>query len=413
MAGFNVLDFLPQAVSSSDTKDICNLKISLIDENEMNSEIYTVEKIDELAEDIQLNGLIQPLVVCKSDIGIDGQQRYRLIVGHRRRRALIQNHEETAPCIIVAPKNKTCEELMLITSNSTARELTFAEKSAQVKHIEKCLIELKEQGVELPGKMRARVAEIAKVSQTEVANMKYIDANLETVWRGPLKDNKINKTVALSIAHLSPEMQNSFFEDAAHLPTITEKHINRFAEKTVKLQNSTPIKSVSLQTIYENLLHYISSYENEVCKLLQDVPDVTDDVVKQFKKIVQVSSCHGAASFPKIYYNSCSADICIHHQYIKWKQAVQHLKTMFDSGWVALYRNQTDISQETGWRDRDDTEGLALGANVILCRSDKDEYRFAHAVYREGKFMHPHAEIEYEIADVYTKWQRFTPPEGA
>lgn len=189
------------SVSKSDTA-IMEIKMDLIDGNEGN--FYNVGNVDDLAESIQLVGLQQPLVVRRNG------ERFTLIAGHRRRKALQQLGRENAPCIITEDTGTADDAfaaLRLIMTNSTARELTYYERSQQVKQVEAELVKLSEQGVKLPGKMRDRVAEITKESASEIARMKVIDEKLSKVWKGKLKKGQISGSVAYEIAKLDEAKQ--------------------------------------------------------------------------------------------------------------------------------------------------------------------------------------------------------------
>ncbi len=269
MAKFDLAALMGAAeVSNLDTMQMQEIPLDLIDDNEGN--FYGIREIEELAEAIALIGLQQPLVVMPM-LGIDGE-RYKLIAGHRRKAALLHNQAETAPCIVRTPMNSAYEELMLIMTNSTGRELTYKEKMEQVKRVEARLMELKEQGVELPGKMRARVAEITKVSESEIARMKFIDKNLEQVWREPLSKGEINPTVANAIAHLTPERQNSFYRDKFDFPK------KRFSyEQEVKLydeeQDAKPWTPKTCPAEESGTKYY--DCWTQVAKCRERLPDVT------------------------------------------------------------------------------------------------------------------------------------------
>ena len=60
----------------------------------------------------------------------------------------------SAPCIIKAYADADSEEVALIQSNLTARELTYYEKMLAVVRLEEALRRMKENGVELPGRLR-------------------------------------------------------------------------------------------------------------------------------------------------------------------------------------------------------------------------------------------------------------------
>ena len=188
-------------VSKSDTT-IVEIKMDLIDGNEGN--FYNVGNVDDLAESIQLVGLQQPLVVRRNG------ERFTLIAGHRRRKALQQLGRETAPCIITEDTgtgDDAFAALRLIMTNSTARELSHYERSQQVRKVEAELVKLSGQGIKLPGKMRDRVAELTKESAAEVARMKVINDKLSKVWKGKYAKGQISGSVAYEIAKLDEAKQ--------------------------------------------------------------------------------------------------------------------------------------------------------------------------------------------------------------
>lgn len=85
---------------------------------------FNDESIKDLARNIEVNGLIQPLVLHQDKNG-----KFRLICGERRYRALSFNKAASAPCFVL--ENKTEEELMAIqfSENSSREELHYVDKA--------------------------------------------------------------------------------------------------------------------------------------------------------------------------------------------------------------------------------------------------------------------------------------------
>ncbi len=86
---------------------------------------FNDDSLRELAANIKANGLIQPLVVHRDQLG-----KLTLICGERRYRAMTRiNKMEEAPCFII--ENKTEEELMAIqfSENSSREELHYIDKA--------------------------------------------------------------------------------------------------------------------------------------------------------------------------------------------------------------------------------------------------------------------------------------------
>lgn len=185
------------------------VKVDLIDPNEMN--FFPVEDdLTDLAESIQLEGLLQPIVVTPTEDG-----RYRVIAGHRRRAAVLKLKEadpvswQTVPCKIVHPESKALEELMLIQTNTEAREIGWSEKSTAATRVENILIQLKKENkIELPGKMRATVAKLIKTSESQIARAKYIKKHLTKEARAI----HLNDNCAYRVAHLPEDWQRELVE---------------------------------------------------------------------------------------------------------------------------------------------------------------------------------------------------------
>lgn len=197
-----------QSVSKLDT-DTKMIDLSLIDPHPGN--FFEVESdITDLAESIELNGLLQPLVVTPSSDG-----RYRTIAGHRRRMALLKLAEDQpekwqrVPCMVTHPASPELEELALIQTNTEAREIGWAEKTKAATRVEAILVKLQqEQGVKLPGKMRTNVAKIIKTSESQIARAKFINENL----CNEAKKLNLNDSTAYKLSHLPKTDQRALVD---------------------------------------------------------------------------------------------------------------------------------------------------------------------------------------------------------
>jgi ParB family chromosome partitioning protein len=87
---------------------------------------FNDESLRELGENIKENGLIQPLVVHRED------DKYVLICGERRYRAMTLIEMKEAPCFIL--ENKTQEELMAIqfSENSAREQLHYIDQADSI-----------------------------------------------------------------------------------------------------------------------------------------------------------------------------------------------------------------------------------------------------------------------------------------
>lgn len=204
---FDLAALMGETVSKSNTGEMRVEQIPLaeIEENENNS--YAQNDIDELAESIKVIGLQQPLVVRRKTEG-----GYLLLAGHRRRNALALLDRKAAPCIVLdADLDPSIQTLILHWTNTMARGgggLTAEYTAQAAKEIETALKDLQARGVvELPGKLRSYVAEVLKMSESQIARAKAIDKNLVKVWKGDLKCQRIVENTAYALSQCDEHLQ--------------------------------------------------------------------------------------------------------------------------------------------------------------------------------------------------------------
>lgn len=209
MAKFDLGDFVKtMAVPDSGTvgqERIEYLPLSELHEDERN--FYKVDKVEELAANIQSCGLMDPLRVRKSEDG------YTIVSGHRRAAALRllaaedSKFEEVACIIETGDIPEQLQELRLIFANSATREMSSADKAKQAERVEVLLYELKEQGMEFKGRMRDRVAEACRISRSKLGRLQKIQRNLAPCYK-PLWDaGDLPEDTADALASMPEEVQ--------------------------------------------------------------------------------------------------------------------------------------------------------------------------------------------------------------
>ena len=209
-----ILDGQLAKVSESDTKgreQIEYIDLDLLDADEAN--FYSIQGIEELAANIELCGLQQPLRVHPEQDG-----RYKVISGHRRRAALqvlaAENPEKwhQAACIVErGDESPAMRELRLILANSDTRQLTSAEISRQAERVERLLYQLKEEGVQFPGRMRDQVAAACKVSATKLGVLKVIREKLIPAYLELFNADKLPEASAYALAKMPETLQKDIF----------------------------------------------------------------------------------------------------------------------------------------------------------------------------------------------------------
>ncbi len=211
---FNLADYLKDTtpVSNSDTEQIVRINLDLIDPDPSN--FYSLEGIDELAGNIETVGLLDALRVRPNG------ERYTVVSGHRRRAACMlirdggsEMFATGVPCIIeYGEASDAMRELRLIYANSATRVMSAADLSRQAERVTELLYQLKEQGVEFPGRMRDHVAQACKVSAAKIGRLKAIRTNLRDSYRLLFDAGRLNEGSAYRLSQEEPEVQKKIFE---------------------------------------------------------------------------------------------------------------------------------------------------------------------------------------------------------
>lgn len=200
--------------SANGREQIEYIPLGLIDPDPNN--FYELSEVAELAANIELIGLQQPLRVRTNP---DQPGHVMLVSGHRRRAALelLVKDGNTkfaeVPCIKEEPAGSAAlQELRLIYANSDTRKISSADLGKQAERVEFLLYQLKEEGVEFPGRMRDHVAEACKVSKTKLARLKVIRENLDKPFMKLYEKNKLKESTAYALAQQPVEIQRAVYQ---------------------------------------------------------------------------------------------------------------------------------------------------------------------------------------------------------
>ena len=210
---FNLAALVPEmeAVSNSDSPRITMIPITELRPNGGN--FYDTSNFEDLADSIELNGLLEPLCVFRRG---QGTGSYVIFSGHRRFKALRLLYEKSGfekwtevPCIVFPdPHDANRETVMLIHANSTGRVLSNWEKAQQARRLKEALVAMREGGAELPGRIRDLVAEEMQMSASKLARLEAIGNNLTyRSWLELWKAGKLNESVAYRLSMLEWEEQ--------------------------------------------------------------------------------------------------------------------------------------------------------------------------------------------------------------
>jgi len=267
MAGFDLAAVLGQAAERDTGIDTGREKIEYIDYQAIHgsaTNFYSLEGIDELAANIELVGLQQPIRVKKIPGSEVFRQMYRVVSGHRRLaawRKLDLNDPEgkyrQIPAIVEPDRDepKALQELRLIFANSDTRKMTGHDLQQQASRIKTLLQQLKDDGYEFQGRMRDQVAQICGVSKSKLSRLDAIKNNLhQGIYNAYYTPGVISEATAYEISKLPEEEQSNICRKLAKgwRPT-TEKLLQYVSDREAAKAEAKQEAEADLQAIQDTI----------------------------------------------------------------------------------------------------------------------------------------------------------------
>lgn len=256
------------------------IDIKDIERNKKN--FYEIVNVDELAEDIKMNGLNHNLVVRKLDNG-----KYELISGERRYTALTKLVEEgnkifaLVPCKVIEA-NDIDSEIILIQANAQTRELTEIEKLEQVKRLTELYRTKKKNGEKVPGKIREIIANDLKLSPTQVGRYERINKNLIPELKEILENGNLTIANASEFSSLSEDNQKVILEIINNKVEISKEEATELKVKLKKLEQE---KADELKKLENEKLVEIRKIENEKSVEIKRIENEKDEALRSKKLI--------------------------------------------------------------------------------------------------------------------------------
>ena len=172
---------------------------------------YSMDGIDDLARNISLVGLRDPLRVYPTE-----NERFIISRRHAALSALIKDGSDMftagVPCIVDrADDSPAVREFKLIAANMDNRKLTDADLSQQLERLQDVCRRLEAEGFEIKGRARDWVAELAGVSKTKIGVLQAIRRNLEPSLLAAFDRGQINTSVANELQKLPQDFQERLF----------------------------------------------------------------------------------------------------------------------------------------------------------------------------------------------------------
>ena len=256
------------------------IPIDKIDPDDRN--FYSVDDVSELAANIELVGLQQPLRVRSGERG-----HVTVVSGHRRRAAILlirdggsDMFERGVPCIRErGDVSKEWQELKLIYGNSATRILSASEISIQSEKVTEILGKLEEQGVKFPGRTRDHVAAILQTSKSRVGRLHAIRANLVPELLQEFDGGGLGETVAYRLSQEEATVQHDL---AARLGPAVRGLTGDSAEKVlgqIKQPLVTKPPEPDPNKAIDGLKRYLDEREKEDREFWHLMQKIADDVL--------------------------------------------------------------------------------------------------------------------------------------
>ncbi|HEK4853253.1 TPA: ParB N-terminal domain-containing protein [Clostridioides difficile] len=323
---FNMFEAINNSKLENNNQDIKNEKteiksISVYDLVPSEDNFYSVEDIEDLKSSIEMFGIKQNLLVKESK-----DNKYTVIAGHRRRLAVLKLLEENKenekfkmmPCMIEKVTGIR-EKILLITTNSTARELTDFEKMKQAVEMKKLLEELRAEE-DIKGKTRDLVAKMLNTSAGQIARLENISKKLMPDFKNEFEKENINVSTAYELSRLEEAEQQSLFEEYQEKGNLSIKDVTEKSEEKKSEINTTDCEfeegEIEVEET-EEIENIISFPEIEEGKVFRTVFEILKDMkIRKFAEFI-CSQCNVTGTFCD-YAMECNdkngkggVDICI------------------------------------------------------------------------------------------------------
>ena len=247
MAGFDlssILKDVPDLDTSASSEQVQLIPLELIDADDRN--FYSLEGVEELAGNIELFGLMDPIRVRSAENG-----RYVVVSGHRRREAIkritadgSKQFADGVPCLVdKAAASAALQELKLIMANSDTRKLSSADQNKQAERLEELLRQLQDEGVEFPGRLRDWVSKLSGMSRSKLARLKVIRDKLDPqLAKKYYAKGTLNEATAYKLAQFPPDVQRliiSVYAEKSNIRHMGEYRVDEMGKDITRLKRLT------------------------------------------------------------------------------------------------------------------------------------------------------------------------------
>ena len=262
------------------------LDINKIHRSEKN--FYEIIDIDDLAEDIKINGLNHNLVVRPCNDGT-----YELISGERRFTALsklvLEGHKQfiNIPCKVVE-LNDIDAEIVLIQANAQTRELSESEKLKQVNRLQE-LYKTKKANGEPVGRIREAIAKDLNLSAVQVGRYERINNGLIPELKAILEEGNLTTANASEFSTLSEENQKVILEVIKDKVKFSKEEARDLKAKLKDIEHKKKLELKEIEDKKESELKenklLVARYLEENNKLKAKISSKENEKIEEIKQI--------------------------------------------------------------------------------------------------------------------------------
>lgn len=225
--------------------------------------IFDDEKINELADSIKHNGLIQPIIVRKID------NQYQIIAGERRYRACKVAGMKEIPCIVTKYDNQQMDTLAII-ENIQREDLSVIEEARAYQTL-----------MEIHGMTQSELATKVGKKQSTIANKLRL-LKLSNDVKTALDDKIISERHARAMIGLEEEKQYKVLQEVIK-KSLNVQQTETLIAKKPKVKKTRKSISRNVKIAVNTIQQATKMIEQSGVSLQQDYQDKEDEYIITIK----------------------------------------------------------------------------------------------------------------------------------
>lgn len=283
--------FNEQSQNAKEVETVSMILSSRLIQNQRNSIVYDVDKLDSLARDIAARGIQQPLLVRQRPDGT-----YLITSGHRRYLAAMLAGEkyhfdcERLPCIIRDNIKDEIDEREALIFDNNQRDKSDYNRMMEIVEIRACGEARRERGEDIPN-IREYIMQKLEIGTAEISRFERIYKSLSSDLKKDFREKRISVNVAHEISKLTPEVQQYIHEkwnrDTA--PQLTYPMMTKLVEEYSRPAIEEPVSDTIITktvTKYTSLSDGFFDLTSRMKAISSSISLQTDTISDKNKKVL-------------------------------------------------------------------------------------------------------------------------------